>query len=104
MMAKTMTVVCLKRLCAQQRALKNSLKCAFTCQRLELYTNQVPHRSCRDDQVTSVTADRQTDGQTAFQLNTVDCKIKTHNQYQLVGLYKSCSSSFQTVQQNLWNF
>ena len=69
-MAKRTTSLCLKRSCVQQRALRNLLKRACTCQTPQLYTNQVPHQSMqrqlsyrRDGQT-----DRRTDGQTAFQL------------------------------------
>ena len=45
MMAKRTTAVSLKRSCAQQRAIKNLLKHAFTYQRPQLYTDQIPRRS-----------------------------------------------------------
>ena len=77
MMAKRTTAACLKRSCAQQRGLRNCLKHAFTCQIPQLYTDQVPRRSThkplsyrRDGQT-----DRQTDGQTSFQLYIVDAMI-----------------------------
>ena len=44
-MAKTMTVVCLKCSCAQQRTVRKLFKGAFTCHRPQLYTNQVSRRS-----------------------------------------------------------
>ena len=66
MMAKRTTAVSLKRSCAQLMAVKNLFKRVFTCQRPQLYTNQVPRRSMhkplnyrRDGQT-----DRQTDRQT----------------------------------------
>ena len=74
MMAKRTTAVSLKRSCAHQRALRNFLKHAFTCQRPQLYIDQVPRRfthkplSYRRDGQT----DRRTDGQTSFQLYIVD--------------------------------
>ena len=78
MMAKRTTAVSLKRSCAHQRALRNFLKHAFTCQRPQLYIDQVPRRSThkplsyrRDGQT-----DRQTDGQTSFQLYIVEEKIE----------------------------
>ena len=66
MMAKRTTAVSLKRSCDHQRALRNFLKHAFTCQIPQLYIDQVPRRSThkplsywRDGQT-----DRQTDGRT----------------------------------------
>ena len=74
MMAKTTTTVCLKQSCAQQRALRNLLKRAFTYQRPQLYINQVPHQSMRRQ--LSYRCDGWTDGrtdrQTAFQLYIVE--------------------------------
>ena len=60
MMAKRMTVVSLKRWCVHQGALRNLFKRAFTCQRLQLYTNQVPRRSMQRRPADGQT-DRQTD-------------------------------------------
>ena len=62
MMAKTTTTVCLKRSCAQQRALRNLLKRAYTCQRQQLYINQVPRRSMQRQ--LSYRRDGQPDGET----------------------------------------
>ena len=62
MMAKRTTAVSLKRSCAHQRALRNFLKHAFTCQRPQLYIDQVPHR-CTHKPL-SYRRDGQTDGQT----------------------------------------
>ena len=45
MMAKRTTAVSLKRWCVHQGALRNLIKRAFTCQRPQLYTNQVLHLS-----------------------------------------------------------
>ena len=61
-MAKRMTAGCLKRLYAQQRAVINLLKRAFTCQRPQLYTNQVPRRSMQKP--LSYRRDGQTDRRT----------------------------------------
>ena len=44
MMAKRTTAVYLKHPCAHQSALRNFLKHAFTCQRPQLYIDQVPRR------------------------------------------------------------
>ena len=44
-MAKRTTTACLKRSCAQQRAVRNLFKCAFTCQIAQLFINQVPRQS-----------------------------------------------------------
>ena len=62
MMAKRTTTAPLKRSCAQQRALIDLLKRAFTCQRPQLYTDQVPCRSMQKP--LSYRRDGQTDRQT----------------------------------------
>ena len=59
MTAKT-TAACLKRSCAQQRTVRKLFKGAFMCQRPQLYTNQVSHRSMQDYPVTK-NADGRTD-------------------------------------------
>ena len=61
-MAKRTTAMSLKHLCAHQRALRNFLKHAFTCQRPQLYIDQVPRRSTHTP--LSYRRDGQTDGQT----------------------------------------
>ena len=61
-MAKRTTAVSLKRSCAHQRAQRNLFKHVFTCQRPQLYINQVPRRSMQRQP--SYRRDGQTDGRT----------------------------------------
>ena len=63
MMAKTITAVCVKRLCAQQKTVKKLFKSArdHTCTQTKFHVDP-----CRDSQDYPVTknADGRTDGQT----------------------------------------
>ena len=74
MMAKRTTAVSLKRSCAQQKALSNFLKHAFTCQIPQLYIDQDPRRSTHKplSYWRGGQTDGQTDGQTSFQLYIVE--------------------------------
>ena len=70
MMAKRMTTASFKCSCAEQRALRNLFKHAFTCQRPQLSVNQIPHPSMQ--RRLSYRCDGQeTDGQMSFQLYIV---------------------------------
>ena len=67
-----MTAGCLKHSCAQQRAFRNILKCAFTCQRPQLCTKPSPTSIYAETTEIIPLPKMQTDRQTAFQLYIVD--------------------------------
>ena len=103
-MAKRTTAVSLKRSCAYQRALRNLLKHAFTCQIPQLYIDQVPRRfthkplSYRRDGQT----DRQTDGQTSFQLYIVERKdIQFRRELTFVDPLIGCFGSILQIQNGI---
>ena len=85
-MAKT-TAVSLKRWCVHQNALRNLFKRAFTCQRPQLYTNQVSRRSMqrRPRLSRDKNAERQTNRQT-----DVHSRARDHNSTQTKSHVDTC--------------
>ena len=77
-MTKRTTAVSLKRSCAQQRALRNFLKYAFTCQIPQLYIDQVPCRSTHKP--LSYRRDGQTDGQTDRRTDVISALYSRYQQ------------------------
>ena len=73
-----MTAVSLKRSCADQRALRKLFKHAFTCQRPQLYMNQVQRRPMQRRPI--YRRDGQTDGRTDV-ISTLYSRLASGNTY-----------------------